>query len=190
MGYMSPQEQLQTQYFCAWSYKHGAGRVQTSISLAPCLFTYFYGGVLDSNVISVDLSGQVRRLTCDDSGIKHESWRSIQIKPNEIFQLLHNSTQCRTLKVIKNKYTVTPRAAADKPRQFPALTKVTGGVLVIAGYVPGTDVTPTVSRYDITTDTWEGLSQQMNIARNQHSACNIKGTVYIFCGFGDQKLGN
>ena len=163
MRYITPKEQLETQHYCVWFYKHGAGRVQTSINLAPpCFFTDFSGGILDANVISVALSGQVIRLTCDDSSINHDGWFSVQVKPMEIFQLrttYDKSNECRMVKVLRNnKYTVTARANADTKRLYAALAKGTGGVLAIAGADSGTDtVLSTVSSYDIDSDTWEGL---------------------------------
>ena len=64
MGYMTPQEQLETQHYCVWFYKYGAGRVQKSLSLIPvhlfnpCFFTFFdEDRELYGNVISVSLSG-------------------------------------------------------------------------------------------------------------------------------------
>ena len=66
---------------------------------------------------------------------------------------------------------------------YPALTKVTGGLVAIAGYVSGTYST-TVSYYDIAGNTWKGLNAKLNIARAGHSACTLNGIVYVFCGFG------
>ena len=57
MGYMTQQEQLETQHYCVWFYKQGTGRVQTTISLASFFFTSLHYGILDFNVISVALSG-------------------------------------------------------------------------------------------------------------------------------------
>ena len=79
MGYMTPREQLETQQICVWFYKHGSGRVQTSIILVRGFFTYYRGGVLDANVLSVSFSGHVRLLTCDDSDISHKDWLSVQV---------------------------------------------------------------------------------------------------------------
>ena len=58
-------------------------------------------------------------------------------------------------------------------------------VFAIAGWVPGAlnlTCLSTVSYYDITTDTWEGISSKLNIARCAHSACTLQGIVYVFCG--------
>ena len=92
---------------------------------------------------------------------------------------------CRTLQVHPNgKYTATPKADADTARDYPALTKVTGGLVAIAGLVAGTIVS-TVSYYDIAGNTWKGLKAELNIARDEHSACTLNGIVYVFCGLGD-----
>ena len=64
---------------------------------------------------------------------------------------------CRTLQVHPNgKYTATPKADADTVRNFPAVTKVTGGLVAIGGEVDDTLVS-TVSYYDIAGNTWKGL---------------------------------
>ena len=78
---------------------------------------------------------------------------------------------------------MTHRANADIERLYPALGKVTGGVLVIAGIDSWyfTNLS-TVSRYNIASDTWEGLNPKLNIARYSHSVCVLKGMIYVFCG--------
>ena len=124
-------------------------------------------------------------MTCDDSSIKLTNWLSVQVKPNEIFQIGSRSTERRILKVFlpNRKYTVTQRSNAVTERWLPALTKVTGGVLVIGGIYPGIGTVSTVSLYDITTDIWKGIKPQLNIARVNASACTLKGKIYVFCGF-------
>ena len=65
----------------------------------------------------------------------------------------------------------------------PALTKVTGGLVAIAGKVDVTGPwTYTVSYYDIAGNTWKGLKAKLNKARAGHSACTLNGIVYVFCG--------
>ena len=67
-------------------------------------------------------------------------------------------------------------------RICPALTKVTGGLVAIAGWFSGTYLS-TVSYYDIAGNTWKGLTAKLNIARYCHSACTLNGIVYVFCGY-------
>ena len=100
---------------------------------------------------------------------------------------------CRTLQVHPNgKYTATPKADADTERWLPALTKVTGGLVAIAGGVDDGTMTylSTVSYYDIAGNTWKGLKAELNITRYNHSACTLNGIVYVFCGLdgGDYVL--
>ena len=59
---------------------------------------------------------------------------------------------------------------------------MTGGLVAIAGFVPGTGYVSTVSYYDIAGNTWKGLKAKLNIARYWHSACTLNGIVYVFCG--------
>ena len=97
---------------------------------------------------------------------------------------MYEAKTCRTLQVHPNgKYTATPKADADTARDWPALTKVTGGLVAIAGGVSGplTNLS-TVSYYDIAGNTWKGLNAKLNIARVGHSACTLNGIVYVFCG--------
>lgn len=54
------------------------------------------------------------------------------------------------LEVLANgKYSVTTKADANTTRKYPALARVTGGVLAIGG-----ERLLTVSKYDITKDIW------------------------------------
>ena len=133
----------------------------------------------------------MRLLTPDDSKISQNYWISIQVKPNEIFQLMNNSTECRLAKVFPNGvYSISPRANADRKRASSALVKVTSNqVLVIAGSNPSLCISlPTVSSYDFSSNIWSGGLPPLNTARIAPSACVLSKKVYVFCG-GNYSLG-
>ena len=120
--------------------------------------------------------------TCDNT-ISHVDWLSIQVKPNEIFQLKNGLTECRMVKVFQNnKYTETKRAGADMARLNPALVKLTiDKVLAIAGTDHDScDALFSVSSYDIKRDTWQIDLPKLNTARDAASACVLKANVYVF----------
>ena len=76
---------------------------------------------------------------------------------------------------------MTRKADADSIRYATALSVVSNKVFAIAGFGTGIFLS-TVSYYDITSDTWKGISAQLNIARAGHSACALYGKIYVFCG--------
>ena len=109
-----------------------------------------------------------------------------------IFQLKNGFKACRTANVFQsNKYTVTKRADADTMRVCPALVKVTNNVvLAIAGIGANLSMLSSVSSYNIRSDIWCGDLPPLNIARDNASACILKGKVYVFCGMGDYRTIN
>ena len=121
------------------------------------LFADFLGGDLERSIISVTWYDKVTLFSCDDESISHAYWNSVQVKPDEVFQLMDYSTECRIVKIIpsKKKFTLTKRANSYTARAMPALAKVTSGVLAIAGKIGGSLTwLSTVSSYHIAGDTW------------------------------------
>ena len=82
-----------------------------------------------------------------------------------------------------NKYKVTPGAAADTARVFPALAKVTGSVLIISGHAPNKTRLSTVSSYEIYSEKCQVDLPSLNKARSCPSACVLHETAYVFCGW-------
>ena len=79
---------------------------------------------------------------------------------------------------------MTAKADSDTAREWPALAGLTRGVLFIAGGIPDAiGCLSTVSKYDISDDTWSGGYPQLQTARGNASACILKTFVYVFCGY-------
>ena len=87
------------------------------------------------------------------------------------------------LKVLNNKYTVTPKADSDLAREFQALAAVTDAVFSIGGWLRGTNTyLSSVSSYNITSNTWRGDLPELIEARYSGSACVLGAMIYVFCG--------
>ena len=66
---------------------------------------------------------------------------------------------------------------------------MTNKVFMIAGYDRGTRTNlSTVSYFDIAKNIWESLKPKLNIARCNHSACDLKGMIYVFCGWNNYRF--
>ena len=81
------------------------------------------------------------------------------------------------------QYTCTARADADTTREFPALISVGDNVLAIGGVFENCYM-PTVSRYSVLENTWDGSLPQLNQARQSAGGCLLAGHIYIFAGWG------
>lgn len=189
MKFLTDKEQLQTQIICVWFYNHGTGRVQTKIRLDCLLFTNYADDYFRSNIVKItNNSVQVVRFASNCRSIvrANNNWISVQVKPNEIFQLNNFSQECRTVKVLANgQYRVTLKENLDISRSFPALVKViTNEVLIIAGIDPKTSALPlsTVSCYNINDNICSLCLPELNEARSNASACSLQAKVYVFCG--------
>ena len=70
-------------------------------------------------------------------------------------------------------------------REFAALVAVIDGVFAIGGEEEEL-CHSTVSYYDIKNNFWIVGYPQLNTARSGASACVLKATVYVFCGFNEE----